>query len=338
MDSKSRVFAVLEGNLPDRVPVFPVVDEYHAPKVLGYAAKDCLVDGMKMAESLLAALRLYKYDGIIANLGPGRDPYKQLGCTVDLDSGDVALFTDNLVKSEEDLSKVVPPDLFGTGMLAPVQHILDKVGDTHFVVGSVRAPFEISYIQRGSMAFMSDIYENPGFVCKMINVAKKITLALGDALIESGVHALVVKDSVASASMISPEHYSEFAFPLEQEVISHFRKKVPVILHICRNSEPLLQKMAKTRASVLEIDSLVDLAKAKDLVGNKVVIKGNVDSVEVLERGSTEVIRRSVANCMNAAKAHGNYILSTGDSVPRGCSMDSMKSFVGHGKVLGRYG
>lgn len=337
INSKEMIFQVIEGEMPDRVPVFPVVDEYHAPKVLNYSTKDCLVNGMKMAKSLLAALRLYNYDGVIATMGPGKDPYKQLGCPVDLESGDVAMYVDNLIKTKEDIGKIKVPNPWSDNKMEPVKHIVKEVGDTHFVIGSIRLPFEIAYIQRGSMNIMTDIYDDPNLILEVIKKTKEITLALGDALIEAGVHGLTVKDSVASASLISPTHYEKFVFPFEREVIRHFKKKVPIILHICRNSAPLLDMMVKTNANVLEVDSLVGLKQAKKKVGDKVVLKGNIDSVGVMERGSSHSIKAVVKKCMGDAKENGNYILSNGDSIPRATPTENVKNLVIFGKKYGAY-
>lgn len=337
INSKERIYRVIEGGIPDSVPIFPVVDEDHAPKVLNYSTKDCLLDGIKMAKALLAALRLYNYDGIIATMGPGKNPYKQLGCPVDLESGDVAIYIDNLIKTKEDIDKIIVPDPWSDKKMEPVKHIIKEVGNTHFVIGSIRLPFEIAYIQRGSINIMTDLYDDPNFILEIIKKTKEITLSLGDALIEAGVHGLTVKDSVASASLISPTHYEKFAFPFEREVIRHFKKKVPVILHICRNSAPLLGMMVETGANVLEIDSLVDLRQVKKKVGGKVVLKGNIDSVDVMERGDSHAIKTVVKKCMGDAKKNGNYILSNGDSIPRATPTENVKNLVIFGKKYGAY-
>lgn len=337
MNPKERMLTVIDGNIPDFVPIFPVVDDYHAPKLTRYSSRECMIDSTKMSCALLAALKQYKYDGIIALMGPGKYPCSQLGCKVDVKSGDVPLFVDSLIKEKQDIKKIDIPDPWQDNKMEPVNNIVKKVGDTHFVIGSVRLPFEIAYIQRGSINIMTDLYEDPNFVFQMMNKTKKISLAIGNALIEAGVHALVVKDSVASASLISPKHYEKFAFPFEEEVISHFGKKVPVILHICKNSTPLLAKMAETGANVLEIDSPVDLEHAKQLLGNKLVLKGNIDSVEILERGTTSTIGAAAKTCMAKAKGGGNYILSTGDSVPKAAPKENLKSLVKFGRKFGKY-
>jgi MtaA/CmuA family methyltransferase len=184
---------------------------------------------------------------------------------------------------------------------------------------------------------MQDLYEDPDFALKLINKTKIITKSIGDALIKTGVHGLVIKDSVASSTIISPEFYRKFVLPSEKETIAHFKNRVPVIHHICTDSSPILKEMASAGADVLEIDYPVDLAWAKKTVGNKVVLKGNINAVEVLERGNKEIIEKTVKQCMNSAKKNGKYIISTGDSVPRDTPIKNIKMFVKLSKKYGAY-
>ncbi len=336
MSPRERVEAVLSGELPDTVPVLPVVDGYHAPKVLGVPNWECFKNPEKMAEAILSALRRYGYDGAVAEMGIGYSG-KVLGCRVEIEGKDVPLFVGNLINSPEDLDKLTVPDPWEEDKLLPVERVVKAAGDTHYILGAVRAPFEIACIVRGYVSLLGDIYDSPDFVHSIIKKAEKITLEFGKALIEAGVDAIVLRDSLASSSVISPGHYDEFARPYEERVIREFSRKVKVVLHICRNAAPIIEKMADTGAHVLEIDSPVNLAEAKQKVGKRVVLKGNIDSVEVLERGSREGVAAAVEACMEAAKQGGGYILSSGDSVPRAAPIENVEALVKAGRKYGGY-
>lgn len=335
MKPRDRILAVLDGAKPDRVPILPVVDGYHAPKVLGVQNWECFLDGRKMLEALIAALKFYGYDGVVGELTLGRDS-TVLGCRTEVEGRDVPLIVEPLIKEPEDIELVEGPDPWSEGKMAMIEGLVKNVGDEYFVLGALRAPFETACILRGYMNLLGDIYERPGFVLKLIKASKEITLETGKAMIEAGVDALVLRDSLASSSVISPEHYSEFAFPYEKKAIREF-KEVPVILHICKNTTPIIQKMAVTGARILEVDSPVDLKTAKELLGDKAVLKGNIDSVEVLERGKEEDVKTAVRTCMEAAKEGGGYILSSGDSIPRGAPMENVAVMVKAGIRYGGY-
>lgn len=54
------------------------------------------------------------------------------------------------------------------------------------------------------------------------------------------------------------------------------------LLHICGNMTPVLELMADTVADILELDSKVNLATAKQRVGHRVCLMGNLDPGECL--------------------------------------------------------
>ncbi|MEK7817749.1 MAG: uroporphyrinogen decarboxylase family protein, partial [Actinomycetota bacterium] len=211
------------------------------------------------------------------------------------------------------------------------------VGETYAVLGYVRSPFEYAATVRGFMDFMADFYRDPQLVHDLIDRVKPATVAIGKALAAAGVDALVIKDSLGSSSVISPDHYREFVFPYEVEAIEEIEGEVPVILHVCRNSTPILADMARTGAAALEVDSLVDLAEARKTVGDGIVLKGNIDAAAVVEKGTAGDVREAVKTAMDAAKADGGFILSTGDSIPLGAPPENVAALVEAGREYGVY-
>lgn len=336
MTSRERVLAVLAGELPDTVPIIPVIDGYFAPKLLGRSNDECYLDGACLAEALAASLTRFGYDGAVAEMGLGDSP-NVLGCPVEVEGNDVPLVVDTVVKGPRDLENLQLPDPWSGGKMEPVRSLVEAVGSDHVVLGSVRSPFEYAATVRGLPDFMTDFYRDPGFVHRLIAAVQPATIAVGKALIEAGADAVVMKDSFASSSMISPDHYREFAFPSEAEAIAELSEGAPVILHICRNSMPILKQMAATTAAALEVDSLVDLKAAREIVGDDVILKGNIDAVAVIEKGSPADVEEAVRAAVEAAKPGGRFILSTGDSVPLGAPEGNIAALVEYGRKYGGY-
>jgi uroporphyrinogen-III decarboxylase len=356
MNPRERFLAVMAGEMPDMVPIVPVVDGYFAPKVIGRANDECYLDGGCLADALAASLEKFGYDGAVAEMGLGPEP-NVLGCPVEVEGSDVPLVVDTIVEGPEDLEKIKVPDPWAGGKMEPVERLIEAAAGRYAVLGSVRSPFEYAATVRGLMEFMTDFYRDPDFVRALIAAVAPATLAVGQALIEAGVDALVMKDSFASSSMISPDHYREFAHEPEREAIAalsgtageHGGERessgeggtavtgVPVILHICRNSMPIIEDMAATGAAALEIDSPADLAKAKELVGDRVVLKGNLDAVTVIEKGTAADVEQAVKAAMDAASDCGGFILSTGDSIPLPAPEENIAALVKYGRKYGKY-
>lgn len=335
MNSRERFQAVLAGEVPDTVPVIPVIDGFFAPRLSGRPSDECWQDDDCLAGSLAAAVRRFGLDGVVAEMGLGPAP-EVLGCPVDIAGNEVPLVTGRLIESRADIEKIAVSDPWADGKMAPVERLVASAGRDSVVLGAVRSPFEYAATVRGLLDFMADFYRDPQLVRDLIAACLPATLTVGRALADAGVDALVLKDSFASSSMISPGHYREFAFPAEKEAIAGLAG-VPVILHICRNSLPILPQMPATGAVALEIDSPVDLAKARAAVGDTVVLKGNIDAVTVIEKGSVADVDAAVSAAMDAAKAGGRFILSTGDSVPLSAPEENVAALAASGRRYGKY-
>lgn len=340
MNSRERFLAVLAGETPDMVPIVPVVDGYFAPKIIGRANDECFLDRNCMADALAASRERFGYDGVLAEMGLGPEP-GVLGCPMEVEGNDVPLVVESIIGGREDIDRLkIPADsaaVAAGGKLEPVERLVSASGGQYAVLGSVRSPFEYAATVRGLMEFMSDFYRDPELVRDLIAAVMPATLAVGLALAEAGVDALVMKDSFASSSMISPDHYREFAYPAECEAISELSTEIPVILHICRNSLPIIEDMAQTGAAMLEIDSPVDLVAARQAVGGKMILKGNIDAAAIIEKGSEEDVKTAVRVAMEAAKADGRFILSTGDSISLSAPEENLAALVSYGREYGRY-
>lgn len=316
--------------------MIPVLDGYYAPQLIGRANDDCFLEGECMAEALAAAFDRFGYDGAVAEMGLGSAP-NVLGCPLEVEGHEVPLVVESIVESRDDFERISFPDPRAEGKLDPVKSLVDRIGERGVVLGSVRSPFEYAATVRGLYEFMTDFYSDPNFVQELIELVKPATLAVGRGLAGAGVDAIVIKDSFASCSMISPEHYLEFAWAAEAEVVEQLKSFAPVILHICRDSMPIITEMARTGADMLEIDSPVDLASAREAVGGGVVLKGNIDAFEVVEKGTPDDVFSAVREAMDAAKGAGRFILSTGDSIPVSAPGENIAALVEAGREYGKY-
>ena len=247
-ESRERFFSVLAGEIPDRVPVIPVVDGYFAPKIIGRDNDECFLDGICQAEALAASLARFGYDGAIAEMGLGDEP-NVLGCPVEVEGNDVPLVVETLIGGREDIGKLkIPADSSAVaigGKLEPVRWLVEAVGARQVVLGSVRSPFEYAATVRGLYDFMTDFLPGPG-----AGARPGYSLHTGDPgggqsahrnrrrrIGDQGIVRLIQHDLSGSLSRIR----------LARRGPGNRRAGglAPVILHICRNSMPILEDMAK---------------------------------------------------------------------------------------------
>lgn len=121
--------------------------------------------------------------------------------------------------------------------------------------------------------------------------------------------------------MISPAMYRKWAWPAERrffETINPLAEQhgAATLLHICGNMTPVLEVMAETGAQILELDYKVSLKTAKERVGRRVCLMGNLDPVEVLWRAAPESVALAARQAVADAGQDGGFILGSGCEVP----------------------
>ena len=90
-----------------------------------------------------------------------------------------------------------------------------------------------------------------------------------------------------------------------------------VTLHICGKTQPIWEAMADTGADCLSLDNAADLRAARETVGERVRLMGNVPPSEIMLQGTPEEVRTAVRDCVQ--KAHDNpkgLIVASGCSLP----------------------
>jgi uroporphyrinogen decarboxylase len=119
------------------------------------------------------------------------------------------------------------------------------------------------------------IYNNPELAHKILG---KLTDAVADYLsaqIEAGANAVQIFDTWAG--MLSPRDYLIFALKYVNQVIAKVKCNDEPIIYFPKGVHYRMRTTADCGADVISVDWTIDLAKARDKIGNKVAIQGNLD-------------------------------------------------------------
>jgi uroporphyrinogen-III decarboxylase len=197
----------------------------------------------------------------------------------------------------------------------------------------------------GPEAALMALVEAPTKVEACLEALTGGTVELMGLLAEADADAILVSSAFAGAGFISPGHYRRFVLPYERRAIAEFRAAhpgVPVYTHTCGAVADRLELIAETGTS--GIDTLdppplgdVDLADAKRRIGGRLFIKGNVDPVNTMLRGTRRQVREDAERRLAAAMAGGGYILSTACSVAPATPPENILQLRMAAEAAGRY-
>jgi uroporphyrinogen decarboxylase len=326
----------------DRVPVVPEIT-YACAKLLKLKFSEGSKDPDKMAKALIAGQKEMGYDGIYAGWESSFNLVAEaMGCKMKIPEDGVPSIEDHIIKEAADLDRLKIPDPWKDGRLPvnlkAIKIIREKMGDRIPIFSYIPGPLTLSGILRKTDVLMLDLVRNPKFVHDLNKVATEASKTFALAKIESGADILVVADPSASTTMISPRMFEQFALPYIKDVLSTVQKtKAIPSLHICGQTTPILDKMLETGAKILEVDYQVNLKEAKQKVGSKVCIQGNVKPTGALLEGTYNKVLSEARKCIEDAAAGGGYILSTGCEVPYEVKVENTKALVEAATRYGKY-
>jgi MtaA/CmuA family methyltransferase len=176
-----------------------------------------------------------------------------------------------------------------------------------------------------------DLADDPVLVNRVMDVALGNAVEYAKALVACGVDALYIGDPLTSSSVISPQHFEQFCYPRLRLFCTELHKHdILIYIHICGNSNPILEMMADTGADCVEpLDPLggVKVADAKSRVGGRVALMGGVNTLTLLNGTPGQVYEEATA-CCRAGGADGGYILAAGDMVPDRTPQENVRAMV----------
>ncbi|UCC69855.1 MAG: hypothetical protein JSV79_09150 [Armatimonadota bacterium] len=140
------------------------------------------------------------------------------------------------------------------------------------------------------------------------------------------------------------EIFRQLTFPAVKRVIELASAAgIPTHVHSCGPEKQLVKIMAE-ETDLTIIDPLerppmgdCDLAELKRLYGDKIVLKGNLHTTDVMLRGTVQDVVAASKKAIDDAAAGGRFILATGDQCGRDTPDENIHALVETARTYGRY-
>ncbi len=200
-----------------------------------------------------------------------------------------------------------------------------KAGNDLFIVGWVEGPVAEYVDLRGASNASLDFLVDQDSVSQAMDTIVESAIDFITLQVEAGAHCIGIGD--AFSSQIGPDLYYKFAFDREKRLVEHIHSMgVLAKLHICGNTESILEGMIKTGVDIIDIDHLVpSLEPYASLLAPAQVFSGKSDPVTVVQNGTDDTIKNSVSSDYIASG--GRCIISAGCEITPETSPENMLSF-----------
>ena len=331
MNGKERILATIDGHPTDRLGYMPITMMFAADRI-GVPYRDYATDYRTLVAGQLRTAEEFDFDHVSAISDPAREAADYGARIAFFDAQPPAIVEDDaLLKDAGTLAKLTLPDPLGGGRMHDriqgIALLKERVGDDKLVEGWIEGPMAEAADLRGINTLMLDFYDDPAFVRDLFEFVVEGALRFAREQVAAGADIIGVGD--AAASLIGPDLYEEFVWPLEKTLVDGMHAMgARVRLHICGNTRSIAGGMGRLGCALVDLDSMCPIDHARAEMGPEQVIAGNINPVEVLRNGSPDSITAALAECH--AQAGDRYIVGAGCEVPRDTpheNLNAMRDF-----------
>jgi len=284
---KKRLFNVLNDRPVDRIPTFcsgcSQTVTLESMEEIGVYWPKAHSDPIKMAELSASTYDLTGLEiagvpfcvsveaealGCFTEIGNKKDSIPQVTGTPYTEFEDINV-PDNLLTS-----KRVPV------VLEAISILKEQIGDTLPIVAGMTGPFTLACYLAGIEPMLKGLIRKPDKFMGFIELSTEVGAIYAQALVEAGADVISIADPSASSDIISPRMFRGIVKPAITKIVDVIDGAS--FLHICGNSTPIIRDMAETGVDSISISDKVDAKQAKQLVGEKTKVTGNISTTVTL--------------------------------------------------------
>ncbi|WP_372947694.1 uroporphyrinogen decarboxylase family protein [Mariniphaga sp.] len=299
------------GTLPEKVLFRPIL-MYFAARFIGKTYGEFASDYHVLVEANLRCMDEFDLDmvGLIS------DPYREtsaFGAKIQYIPDGVPRCLNYMVESMDDVTNLKNPDVYKaerTRDRIKAGEVLSKKTQGNVpIIGWIEGPLAEACDLAGVQNIMMQLMMEPDFANRLMDRCMVTAKDFAKAQIEAGCEIIGMGDAVCS--QIDAETYETFIKERHKELIEFIHSLGGKIkLHICGDTNHLLPHYKDLNLDVLDLDWQVDISHARSVLGDTVILAGNINPVLVQDKSRDEVF----SLCRSLVEKHKNerFILSAG--------------------------
>jgi len=244
------------------------------------------------------------------------DPYREtsaFGAPVEFIDEGVPRCLEHIVKTIDDVINLKRPDLYKS------ERTLDRIkGAEYFqkllkgtvpVSGWIEGPLAEACDLTGVSEMLLNLMIDPDFSNALMDKCMLTAKDFAKAQIEAGCDLIGIGDAICS--QIDRDTYDLYLKQRHVELISYIHDcGAAVKLHICGDTTHLLESLKEINTDIIDLDWQVDLDQGRNILGDHIVIGGNINPVLIQDKSEEEVY---ILSKMLVDKYKGQkYLLAAG--------------------------
>jgi len=172
------------------------------------------------------------------------------------------------------------------------------------------------------------MFDAPKTLHQLLEKLADSVISYLNAQIDAGAQAVMIFDTWGG--VLTPRDYREFSLRYMERIVNGLKRendgrRVPVIL-FTKNGGAWLEDMAATGCDALGLDWTIDISEAKQRVGDRVALQGNMDPCVLY--ASPERIRAEVANILKSFGRGNGHVFNLGHGIHQHIDPEHAGAFI----------
>ena len=326
MNSFERLFSRLEQKPVDRPPNLNILISFAAKYANVPFSKFCL-DSKSMVEANIICHEDFGIDAVTTM----SDPYAEAedyGAEIEYPYDSNPISHIPFLVEYSDIQKLKVREISKSKrMLNRVETIemyKERVKGQCPIIGLVAGPLVQAVCLRGMKQAFMDLIEEPSFIAEVIEICTVQAIDFAKAQMLAGADIIALGE--APASLVGGNIYRRMVLPCEKRIVDEVHKYGgKVKLHTCGNSMSILSDVLTTGADIIDIDWMVDYAKAIQISNGRASINGNIDPVRVMLNGTEVDVENAVYECLDCSD--NKNMVSAGCEIPAATNPRNIMAF-----------
>ncbi len=236
------------------------------------------------------------------------------------------------IKNEADLDKLIGGDAAAsklTYVFDTIKLIKTKLAEDKALIGFTGAPWTLAtYMIEGQGTKTYNVckkmmYSNPELLHKILAKVTEVVKLYMEKQIESGIDVVQIFDSWAAA--IEPEKYDEFSWKYMVEIADYLKAKYPHIpIIIFPKGVPAFLDKVYGNFDVFGVDWSTPMALAKEKLGSKYVLQGNMEPCRLYSKEATTESVEEIQKVMGGKR----HIFNLGHGILPDVPVENAKYFI----------
>jgi len=341
MNSYERVMATIRGEQPDRVPVIPAARDW-CIRQAGFKFGEVMDSPEKYVFSQYYCVKEFNYDAVW-DLFAVHAESEALGSKLRIaDDLPPSVIEPIIQDYSRDLPRLRLPNPYKDGRLPKILSIINRLKELCEndipVLGYCQAPYRHAAMLRGLENVLRDMRKAPESLRELLEISLTGLIHWGIAVSEAGADVICISDPTVSHDVMSKNMWLEFGFPYLKRLVDALKKtSKPLLLHVCGDTTDRLDTFVEAGFDVLSLDTKVDFGLAREKVGDKVCLMGNVCPNTTLLFGTSADAENDSKKVIQQAGLRGKFILSSGCFLSPDTPPDNVRAMVNAVRTFGRY-